>query len=87
MKEQDIVKRVQTLYPGATIDVAGEDCSFELFVITDAFKGMGTLQRQKSLLALFKEDISAGDIHAMSITAKTPEEQSTQSGLVQIDLS
>lgn len=87
MKENEIIQRIQTLYPGAVIDIAGEDCNFELFVITDAFKGMSLLQRQKSLLALFKNDITAGDIHAMSITAKTPDEQTAQSGLVQIDLT
>ncbi|MGV6818637.1 MAG: BolA/IbaG family iron-sulfur metabolism protein [Thiotrichales bacterium] len=87
MKENEIIQRIQTLYPGAIIDIGGEDCNFELFVITDAFKGMSLLQRQKSLLALFKNDITAGDIHAMSITAKTPDEQAAQSGLVQIDLT
>ncbi|MEJ2610126.1 MAG: BolA family transcriptional regulator [Candidatus Thiodiazotropha sp.] len=84
MKETDIIERVRTLYPDAIIDVAGEECSFELYIISDAFAGQNTLQRQKPILALFKEDIRSGAMHALSIKAKTPEERSGQNGLVQI---
>ncbi len=86
MKEEEIIARVRTLYPDAVIDVAGEDCSFEMYVVTEAFTGMNTLQRQKPILALFKDDISNGGLHALSITAKTPAEQEGQGGLVQISL-
>jgi BolA protein len=86
MKEQEIIERVRTLHPDAIIDASGEDCSFELYVISDAFAGQTILQRQKPILALFKEYISSGNMHALSIKANTPEEQSTQSGLVQIKL-
>ena len=82
----DIIERVRTLHPDAIIDVTGEDYSFELYVISNAFAGQTILQRQNPILALFKDDISSGNIHALSIKAKTPEEQSTQSGLVPIKL-
>ena len=84
MNEQDIIERVRSLHPNAVIDVAGEDCNFELYVISQAFAGQNTLQRQKPILALFKDDIGSGALHALSITAKTPEEQDQGSGLVQI---
>ncbi|MGD8854687.1 MAG: BolA/IbaG family iron-sulfur metabolism protein [Gammaproteobacteria bacterium] len=84
MKEEDIVGRVKGLYPDAVVDVAGEDCSFELCVISEACAGLNTLQRQKPILALFKDDISNGDLHALSITVRTPQEQAGQGGLVQI---
>ncbi|MET0015490.1 MAG: BolA family protein [Sedimenticola sp.] len=86
MKEEEIIERVRKLYPDAVIDVAGEDCSFELYVISKVFKGLNTLQRQKPILGLFKEEIRSGALHALSIRAKTPEEQSGNSGLVQITL-
>ena len=86
MKEEDIVARVRTLYPDAVIDIAGEDCSFELYVISEAFAGQNTLQRQKPILALFKDDIRSGALHALSVKAKTPNEQAGQGGLVQISL-
>lgn len=86
LTENDIVERINSLYPGAAIDVAGEDCSFEVYIISDALKGMNTLQRQKSVLALFKDEITSGKLHALSVKAKTPEEQSANTGLVQIQL-
>lgn len=82
--ESEIIERITSLYPGATVDVAGEDCSFEVYVISDSLKGMNTLQRQKSVLALFKEEITSGKLHALSVKARTPEEQSAGAGLVQI---
>jgi len=84
MTEEEIVQRVRSLYPDAVVDVAGEDCSFELYVISDAFAGQNTLQRQKPILALFKADILNGALHALSIKAKTPSEQAGSNGLVQI---
>lgn len=78
MKEEEIVARVRTLYPEAVIDVAGADCNFELTIIDEAFAGLGILQRQKPILALFREDISSGALHALSLKAKTPQEQAEQ---------
>ena len=86
MKEEVIIERVRTLYPDAVIDVAGEDCNFELYIISNAFKGLNTLQRQKPILGLFREEIRSGALHALTIKAKTPDEQNSHSGLVQITL-
>lgn len=86
MTEAELVDRISGLFPGAIIDVSGEDCSFEVYVISENFSGMNTLQRQKSVLALFKDEITSGKLHALSVKAKTPEEQSSTSGLVQIQL-
>lgn len=86
MQAQAIIDRIHTLYPDAVIDVAGEDCSFEVYVVTEAFAGLGTLQRQKPILALFREEITSGALHALTIKAKTPAEQQGGGGLVQIEL-
>lgn len=86
MNEEDIVERIRSLHPDAVIDVAGEDCNFELYVISDSFAGQGILQRQKPILALFKEELSNGTLHALSIKAKTQKELEGQNGLVQISL-
>ncbi len=46
MQKEDIIERVKTLHPDSTIDIAGEDCSFEI-TISKGFIGQNTLQRQK----------------------------------------
>jgi len=87
MDPQEIITRIHTLYPGARIDVAGENCSFELFVIDDAFGGMGTLQRQRPILALFTDELASGKLHALSVKARTPVEQQAEGGLVSLQMS
>lgn len=84
MDEQEIIERVKGLYADAVVDLAGADCSFEMIVISKAFEGMKTLQRQQSILALFREELKGGKLHALSIRAKTPVELSSSAGLVQI---
>ena len=86
ISEAEIIARIENSYPGAIIDIAGADCNFEVYIISDSFEGMNTLQRQKSLLGLFKDEITSGKLHALSVKAKTPQEQSANSGLVQIQL-
>jgi len=86
ISEVDIIERISKQYPGAIVDVAGADCNFEVYIISDSFNDMNTLQRQKTILALFKEEITSGKLHALSIKAKTTREQAASSGLVQIQL-
>jgi acid stress-induced BolA-like protein IbaG/YrbA len=84
MNKVEIVQRVNDLHPDATIEAIGEDCSFELSVISDDFAGMNTLQRQQPILALFMDELASGELHALSVKAMTPEEQESRSGLVQL---
>lgn len=87
MTEDEIKRRISTAYPDAVIDVDGEDCSFELYVISEAFEGKNTLERQRPILALFSDELTTGRLHALTVKARTPAEQAGQGGLVQIQLS
>lgn len=87
MQETEITARIRTRFPDAVVDLSGADCSFELYVISEAFAGRTTLQRQRSILDLFSEDLACGRLHALSIRARTPAEQAGASGLVQIQPS
>jgi BolA protein len=75
MNPQDIVNRIQAEYPDAIVETDGADCNFSVLVVSQAFEGKNPLQRQRPIMALFKEDITSGALHALSITAKTPAEQ------------
>ena len=86
MHQDEIIKRIAELYPSAVIDVAGEDCSFEVYIVSDNFEGMNTLQRQKPILALFQSELTTGKLHALSIKAKTQQELSANTGFVQIQM-
>ena len=85
MNAEEIIKRIQTEYPGSTVDVDGEGCSFEVFIISDGFKQLNALKRQQAILALFKTELQSGKLHALSVKARTREEQSGMGGLIQIN--
>ncbi|MGD9172324.1 MAG: BolA/IbaG family iron-sulfur metabolism protein [Candidatus Thiodiazotropha sp.] len=74
MNEQDLINRIKQLYPDAEIGVSGEGCSFEVNVTTPAFDNMKSLQRQRSILTLFNQEIASGELHALTVRAKTPGE-------------
>lgn len=74
MNEQELINRIKNLYPDAQISVSGESCSFEVNVTTPAFEEMKSLQRQRSILTLFNEEIASGELHALTVRAKTPGE-------------
>ena len=86
MDENEIVARIRSLYADAVIDINGADCSFEVYVISEQLTGKNSLQRQKSVLDLFKDELKSGKLHALSIKARTPQEQAGNAGLVQIQL-
>jgi BolA protein len=85
MREEDITHRISESFPDAVIEVAGEDCSFEVYVISDGFAGLNMLKRQQAILSLFNKEITSGELHALGVKAKTPSEQTSMAGLIQIE--
>jgi len=82
-----IIAKVQSLYPDAKVEVAGEGCNLELLVISDGFKAMPVMKRQQSLLKLFSDDLTSGRLHALSVRCKTAAEiAASQSQFVQLEI-
>jgi acid stress-induced BolA-like protein IbaG/YrbA len=85
MNEEQILQRIKTLYPEAAMEASGENCNFEVFVVSPEFEGMSLLKRQQSILALFSGELQTGKLHALGVKAKTPAELSqTPSNLIQL---
>ena len=74
MNAEEIMQRIRAAYPDASVDPQGADCSFSVTVVSRVFAGQTPIQRQRPILALFKEEIASGALHALSVIAKTPEE-------------
>lgn len=75
MDAQEIVERIQAAYPDAEVHTEGADCNFSVTIVSPAFQGLNPMQRQRPVMALFRDDITSGALHALSITARTPDEQ------------
>ena len=74
MHESEIVARITAQYPDARVDVTGEGCNFQVLVLSPAFEGVKTLDRQRGILALFKDELATGKLHALGVKARTPAE-------------
>lgn len=74
MTPEQIIERIKAEYPDADVIPEGSDCNFSVKIVSQAFEGKNPLQRQRPIMALFKEEITDGSLHALSITAKTPAE-------------
>jgi BolA protein len=79
-----IASRVREALPDAQIELAGADCSFELLVVSEQLSGHSPVARQRLLLGLFAPELASGELHALSVRAKTPAElgQSTSANRV-----
>ena len=51
----------------------GGESHFNLTIVSEAFAGVGRVQRQRSVNAVLAEEL-AGPVHALSIKAQTPDE-------------
>lgn len=58
----------------STVTIQGDGCNCSTLVVSPVFEGLSLLARQKMVLAVVREDIDSGDLHALSIKARTPME-------------
>jgi acid stress-induced BolA-like protein IbaG/YrbA len=66
---------IKAVMPDAEVTVDGEGCNFSVTVVSAGFEGQSPVQRQRSVMAPFKEKILSGELHALSIKALTPDEK------------
>jgi acid stress-induced BolA-like protein IbaG/YrbA len=75
MNPADIEALIAAHLPGSSVSVRSSDnVHFEAVVVSAAFAGKRALQRHQMVYGALGERMR-GDIHALSITALTPEEQ------------
>ncbi len=69
---------IQTLIsekmPNANVSVTGAEGKFEATVISDEFDGLMIIKRHKLVYACVNEQITSGELHALTIYAKTNAE-------------
>lgn len=74
MTNQEIKERINSVLDNAQIEILGEGCSLSLVIVSDDFKAMNLLKRQKMIMALFQDEIQSGKIHALSLKTHTQDE-------------
>jgi acid stress-induced BolA-like protein IbaG/YrbA len=64
-------------FTNADITIEGDGCNCSALIISDEFQDLSLLERQKKVLALVNDEIRSGELHALSIKARTPAEANT----------
>ncbi len=57
-----------------SLSVEGAESKYEVNIVSNEFDGKSTIQRHKIIYALLDNYIKSGEIHALTIKAKTPSE-------------
>jgi len=78
ISNEDVTKLIQQGIPGAEVSVDGDGYKYEATVISSRFEGLNTLKRHQAVYAAVDSAISSGDLHALTIHAKTPEEANSE---------
>jgi acid stress-induced BolA-like protein IbaG/YrbA len=74
MHPDEIKKMIESNLPNSEVTVVGDGRHFEALVISSIFEGMSLLSRQRTVYGTLGENLLNGNIHALSIKAKTPQE-------------
>lgn len=70
----DLKSRLEEAFTDARVAVAGEGNRFEIRIVSAAFDGLNRVKRQQAVYAVIGDLIASGAVHAVTIRAKTPDE-------------
>lgn len=73
MNLEEVTQLIQAHIPDAQVSVSGEGCNLSVTVISEQFRNMSLVQRQRTIMAPFKDRIASGELHALTVKALTPE--------------
>ena len=74
MTPEEIQQLIAAKMPGATVEVSGGEGKFIANVTSDEFEGLSPIKRHKLVYACVNDEIVSGELHALTIVAKTPAE-------------
>jgi acid stress-induced BolA-like protein IbaG/YrbA len=76
MTPEKIQQLIATQMPDASVEVSGGEGKFTANVTSDVFAGLLPIKRHKLVYACVNDEIASGELHALTIVAKTPAELS-----------
>ena len=74
ISNEAVVTLIRERFSDAEISVEGDGYKYEATIISQSFEGMNTLKRHQAVYAAVDSAITSGDLHALTIHAKTPDE-------------
>ena len=74
MTPQQIQQLIAAQMTEASVEVSGGEGKYVANVTSDAFAGLSPIKRHKLVYACVSDQIASGELHALTIVAKTPAE-------------
>jgi acid stress-induced BolA-like protein IbaG/YrbA len=74
MNPEKIQQLIQQGMPSATVEVSGGEGKYIAQVISDDFTDLPLIKRHKLVYACVNNEIASGELHALTIVAKTSAE-------------
>ncbi len=74
MIPEQIQQLIASQMSTAVIEVSGGEGKFVANVTSDEFEGLTPIKRHKLVYACVSNEIASGELHALTIVAKTPAE-------------
>jgi acid stress-induced BolA-like protein IbaG/YrbA len=74
MTIEEIKQKLTLGFKDAVITIDGDGCNCSALIISDEFTGISLLNRQKKILSLVSDEIKSGELHALTIKARTKAE-------------
>lgn len=74
MNPEKIQQLIQQGMPSASVEVSGGDGKFIAQVVSDDFNHLSLIKRHKLVYACVHDEIASGELHALTIIAKTSAE-------------
>lgn len=74
MTPEKIQQIIASHMPDAAVQVSGGEGKFIAEVTSDAFEGLTPIKRHKMVYACVNDEIASGELHALTIVARTPAE-------------
>lgn len=75
MTAQQMKERLESAYPGGlveVVDLTGTEDHWQVFIASEAFKGMNRIQQQRHVMDVFGPELKTGEVHALTIKTAIP---------------
>jgi acid stress-induced BolA-like protein IbaG/YrbA len=74
MTPEQIQQLIAAGMPDASVEVSGGEGKYVANVTSDEFEGLTPIKRHKLVYACVNDQIASGELHALTIIARTPAE-------------
>ncbi len=74
MTPEQIQQLITSHFPDAVVEVSGSEGKYVANIVSNTFTDLATIKRHKLVYAAVNNEIASGELHALTIVAKTPAE-------------